>query len=177
MKLTYGACALTLLLALSGCSAQPAAANGSTPAATGSAVASTGSTDASSSEKTTPITADMLVPGSYEIDVDSSSSMFRIVAATLDVTSDGMTCTMTLSGTGYEKLYMGTGEQAAAAPDEDCSYFVEGTDGSYSYTVAVPALDSDVDCAAFSIRKQKWYDRVLVFRSDSLPADAFAANA
>ena len=38
----------------------------------------------------------------------------------------------------------------------------------------VEALDTGVDCAAFSKKKEKWYDRTLVFRADSLPQDAFA---
>lgn len=39
------------------------------------------------------------------------------------------------------------------------------------------ALDKELDCAAFSKKKEKWYDRVLVFRADSLPADALTAAA
>ena len=31
-----------------------------------------------------------------------------------------------------------------------------------------------IDCSAFSKKKEKWYDRELVFRADSLPAEAFA---
>ena len=31
-----------------------------------------------------------------------------------------------------------------------------------------------IDCAAFSKKKEKWYDRTLLFRADSLPAEAFA---
>ena len=34
------------------------------------------------------------------------------------------------------------------------------------------ALDEGVACAAFSNKKEKWYERTLLFRSDSLPADA-----
>ena len=36
----------------------------------------------------------------------------------------------------------------------------------------VDALDEGIACAAFSNKKEKWYERTLVFRSDSLPADA-----
>ena len=35
------------------------------------------------------------------------------------------------------------------------------------------ALDMGIDCAAFSKKKEKWYDRVLVFESTSLPAEAW----
>lgn len=156
--------ALAGTLALAGCST----ASG-TPADTGSAPAQTASDD----QESGPVTADMLVDGTYEISVDSSSSMFRIVHAELTVADGQMTCAMTLGGTGYEKLFMGTSDEAASASDDQCHFFVEGDDGSYTYTVPVASLDEECDCAAFSIRKQKWYDRTLVFESGDLPESAF----
>ena len=68
-------------------------------------------------EERTPVTADQLREGSYAIGVASSSSMFRVVAAELTVADGEMEVCMTLSGTGYEKLFMGTSEEAIAAPD------------------------------------------------------------
>ena len=114
--------------------------------------------------------------GTYTIDVTSSSSMFRIVDCELNVNNGEMTADMTLSGTGYEKLYMGTGEDAKNASEDDYIYFTENAEGQYVYTVPVKALDADIDCAAFSIRKQEWYDRTLVFESQSLPENAFASG-
>lgn len=156
--------ALAGTLALAGCSTAS-----ETPADTGSAPAQTASDD----QESGPVTADMLVDGTYEISVDSSSSMFRIVHAELTVADGQMTCAMTLGGTGYEKLFMGTSDEAASASDDQCHFFVEGDDGSYTYTVPVASLDEECDCAAFSIRKQKWYDRTLVFESGDLPESAF----
>ena len=124
-------------------------------------------------EERTPVTADQLWEGSYAIGVASSSSMFRVVAAELTVADGEMEVCMTLSGTGYEKLFMGTSEEAMAAPDTECIYFAEDAAGKYTYTVPIEALDQDTDCAAWSIRKQKWYNRVLVFESDGLPEEAF----
>ena len=69
---------------------------------------------------------------------------------------------------------MGTGEEAAAADEADYIPFTEEADGTHSFTVPVKALDEGIDCAAFSKKKEKWYDRTLVFRADSLPADALA---
>ena len=51
------------------------------------------------------------------------------------------------------------------------------SDGAYSYTVPVAALDSDTDCAAYSIRKQQWYDRTLVFDSELLPESAYKKSS
>lgn len=121
----------------------------------------------------TPITVDLLNEGIYPIEVKSSSSMFRIVQCDLIVSENEMQAVMTLSGKGYEKLFMGTGEEALSFSDEDYIFFVENQDGKYTYTFPVSALDEEIDCAAWSIKKQKWYDRKLVFKSGSLPEDAF----
>lgn len=120
-----------------------------------------------------PVFANALSDGEYEIAVESSSSMFRIVGCTLTVSDGKMTAVMTLSGKGYEKLYMGTGEEAAAAPDSEYIYFTEDDEGKYIYAVPVEALDTEINCAAWSIKKQKWYDRTLVFKSAGLPKTAF----
>lgn len=128
-------------------------------------------------EGMTPVLASELRDGVYQIQVDSSSSMFRIEACELTVKDGSMTADMKMGGTGYLKLYMGTGEEAAKAPEEKMIPFEETADGSHHFTVPVEALDKELDCAAFSKKKEKWYDRVLVFRADSLPADALTDAA
>ncbi len=115
-----------------------------------------------------------LADGTYSITVESSSSMFNIEKAELTVEGEEMTAVITLSGTGYGKLYMGTGEQAAAADEADYIYYVEDENGAYTYTVPVTALDQPIDCAAFSIRKEEWYDRQITFLSSSVSADTAA---
>lgn len=109
-----------------------------------------------------------LTDGTYKIDVESSSSMFNIVKAELTVAGDDMTAVITLSGTGYSKLYLGTGEQAAAADEADCIAFVEDAEGAYTYTLPVAALDQPIDCAAYSSKKEEWYDRQITFLSATL---------
>lgn len=127
---------------------------------------------AEESNTLSPVYASQIADGTYAIEVSSSSSMFRIVDAQLTVAGREMTAVLTLSGTGYEKLYMGTGEEALVGSDDTCIYFVEGAEGQYTYEVPVAALERETDVAAWSIRKQTWYDRVLVFQSSSLPGDA-----
>ena len=104
----------------------------------------------------------------YTIEVESSSSMFKIVDCQLTVDGETMTAVMTLSGTGYEKLYMGTGEEALAADESEYIYFVEDDEGMYTYEVPVEALDQEINCAAWSTNKETWYDRTLVFQSDTM---------
>ena len=115
--------------------------------------------------------------GVYSIQADSSSSMFRVTQCSLQVDGGQMRAVMTLGGTGYLKLFMGTAEEAAAAPDEECIPYQTNDKGEYTYTVPVEALDEPVACAAYSRRKETWYDRTLIFRSDSLPLEAFAEGA
>lgn len=120
------------------------------------------------------VTADDLIEGTYPVQVDSSSDKFRITACELTVADGTMTAVMHMGGQGYLRVYMGTGEEAGAVPESDCIPFHEEPDGTHTFTVPVAALDQALDCAAFSKNKEIWYDRTLVFRADSLPADAFA---
>lgn len=127
-------------------------------------------------EGLTPVYGSSLKDGVYDIKVDSSSSMFKIVSCRLTVEGGGMTAVMTMGGTGYLYVYMGTGEQAAAAGEDSYIPFAEDESGAHTYTVPVEALNSGIDCAAFSKNKEMWYDRTLVFRADSLPMDAFTGG-
>jgi hypothetical protein len=124
-------------------------------------------------ESYVPIYAESIRNGTYEIQVDSSSSMFRIVDCVLTVTDEGMTADMTMGGTGYRYIYLGTPEEAVAANQEDYLLPQEDAEGAHHYIVPVEALDAGIDCAAFSDNKEKWYDRVLVFRSASLGLNDF----
>lgn len=103
--------------------------------------------------------------GTYTIEVQSSSSMFKIVDCELTITDEKMSAVMTLSGKGYEKLFMGTSQQAEKSDETEYIFFKENADGQYTYTVPVEKLDTEIDCCAFSSKKQKWYDRKLVFQS------------
>lgn len=164
---------LFAILLLTGCGAKPAV-----PETT--AVSTTVETTVPETTETVPeetetpvIYADQLVDGVYEITVDSSSSMFRVVHCELTVSEGSMTAAMTMSGDGYGMVYMGTGEAALAADETSYIPFVLTEAGAKVFTVPVEALNMDLDCAAWSIRKEKWYDRTLVFESAQLPVEAF----
>ncbi len=124
-------------------------------------------------EGMSPIYADEIKDGVYPVEVSSSSSMFRITECELTVQDGEMSAVMTMGGTGYRYLFMGTGTDAETADESEYIPFEE-TDGVHKFTVPVEALDMGIDCTAFSDKKEKWYDRTILFRADSLPADAFA---
>ena len=120
-----------------------------------------------------PVSAADLKEGTYDISVESSSSMFKIISCALTVKDGAMTARMTMGGTGYLYVYMGTGEEASKAPEADLISFEENSDGTHSFTVPVGALNEALPCTAFSKKKEKWYDRELVFEASGIPADAF----
>ena len=120
-----------------------------------------------------PIYGDSLKDGTYAITVDSSSSMFNIIACTLTVAQGEMTAEMTMGGTGYRYVYLGTGAAAAQADEATYIPYVEQATGQHTFTIPVEALNQGIDCAAFSKNKEKWYDRELLFRADTLPISAF----
>ncbi len=121
--------------------------------------------------------ADSLNDGEYEITVDSSSSMFRVVKCKLIVSGGKMTALMTMSGQGYGMLYAGTSQTAVNADKTEFIDFELNEQGQKTFLFPVEALDKETDCAAWSIRKEKWYDRKLVFRSDSLPENALRSSS
>ena len=180
-KKTLLAALLAALMLTSGCGSSASQQQTDTAAQTGE---TSTSNVASASDMTeveevveegmTPISGDKVKDGTYNVTVKSSSKMFDITACELTVESGKMTATMHMGGKGYLYVYMGTGEQAAAADEADYIPFTEQADGTHSFTVQVDALDEGIDCAAFSKKKEKWYDRTILFRADSLPMDAFA---
>lgn len=122
-------------------------------------------------EDMTPVTGSQIKDGTYDIKVDSSSSMFKITSCSLKVENGEMTAVMTMSGQGYLYVFMGKGEDAS----DESKYipFVENENGEHTFTVPVEALDKAIDCSAFSKKKEQWYDRTLLFNASSLPSDAF----
>ena len=79
-----------------------------------------------------------------------------------------MTAAMTMSGDGYGKVYMGTAQEAAQAPEAEHICPETGKQQEVVFTVPVAALNQEIPCAAWSVRKGIWYDRVLVFRSSAI---------
>ena len=120
-----------------------------------------------------PVSADQLRDGTYEIQVKSSSSMFDITSCYLTVSEGTMTAKMIMGGKGYLYVYPGTTQEAEKAPEADRIPFQEEADGSHSFTFPVKALNEAVPCAAFSKKKELWYDRNLCFEAAALPLEAY----
>lgn len=105
--------------------------------------------------------------GTYKVNVTSSSSMFKVTDCVLTSKNGDMTAKLTLSGTGYDYLYVGTSAEAALADPAKWVHYVE-ENGAYTYTIPVALLDTGISVAAHSIKSDKWYDRTLTFASDGM---------
>ena len=175
-KLTSAALILALLLTV-GCGKSGESSESTATAATAeSTVAVAGENETVPDELVIPedmmpVTGSQIKDGTYDIKVDSSSSMFKITSCSLTVENGEMTAVMTMSGQGYLYVFMGKGEDAT----DESKYipFVENENGEHTFTVPVEALDKGIECSAFSKKKEQWYDRTLLFNASSLPADAF----
>ena len=108
-----------------------------------------------------------LTDGSYQVDVDTGNRMFKVTNCILTSEKGKMYAVITLSGTGYDYLYMGLADDAEEAAAKDYISYVADEAGKYTYKVPVESLDKGIAVAAHSIKKDKWYDHTLIFSSAS----------
>ena len=113
--------------------------------------------------------APALADGVYTVDVESDSSMFRVVKCRLTVAGGEMTAVLTLSGTGYDQMFTGSKSEAQNASEGFIQY-AEDAEGAYTFTVPVAALDTPLQYAAHGVKSGKWFDRTLTFDAASLQA-------
>ena len=106
--------------------------------------------------------------GEYSISAETDGSMFKIVDCKLTAADGKMTAVITLSGSGFSNLYMGTAEEAEKAGESEWITFTENSEGQHVFTVPVEALDTPIKCAAQSAKKSTWYDHEITFKSDSI---------
>ncbi len=120
-----------------------------------------------------PIYGRDITDGTYEITVDSSSPYFRVTKAVLTVEGDVMTARFTIPSMSYLYVYPGTRKEADSADKSEWISFEEENRQTV-FTFPVQALNMQLECAAYSKGRKRWYSRTLVFDASSLPADALA---
>jgi len=134
--------------------------------ALGSPAALGGCGNASSGDATeTAATASAaaLADGTYDCEVTTDSSMFHADSCTLEVEGGAITAHLTLPGEGFSRLFFGTAEEAATAPDAEIFDYYLNDDGKYTFDLPVEALDTDLAIAAFGHRRDTWYDHTISF--------------
>lgn len=128
-------------------------------------------------ESPDPIVASQIADGTYALtNISSSSSMFKIVKCDLTVADGEMRAVITMSGDGYDKVFVGTGEEAAAASEDTYIPAVSDSEGAVTFEVPLEALNVEMDLAAWSVNKEKWYDRTLVFYTDGIPTESITVE-
>ena len=114
--------------------------------------------------------------GVYTTTISTGAEMFRVVATILTVKNGKMSAEITLSGTGYDYLYMGTAEEAAGnesqwigCKDEQKSYIENGEEKTgRSYIIPISTLDTPLAMASHSVKRDRWYDRSITVSSNNL---------
>lgn len=118
----------------------------------------------------TPIYGRDIIDGTYLVDVVSNSKYFKISEAKLVAKNGKLKAQITIPSMSYLYVYMGT--SAEAAKDEDHWIDFKEVDECTVFTIPVEALNKEIDCAAYSKSRKKWYDRKIVFDASSLPEGA-----
>lgn len=119
----------------------------------------------------TPVYPEDLSEGTYEAEALSSSQFFKITGAKLTNRDGRIQAVITISSTSYAYVYPGTAAEAGLADPAEWIPADESS-GYGEFTLDVEALNKEMPCAAYSKKKDKWYDRDIVFLASSLPEDA-----
>lgn len=115
--------------------------------------------------------------GEYKVAVTTNSKMFKVVDATLTVKKGVATALVTLSGTGYDYLYVGSATDATTAGESawcgvvgTVDYVADGgvTKTGAQFSIPVSALDQDLRVASHAVSSGAWSDRTMNFSSASL---------
>ena len=114
--------------------------------------------------------------GVYTTTTSTGAEMFRVVETILTVKNGKMSAEITLSGTGYDYLYMGTAAEAAGNQsqwigfkDEEKSYIENGEEKTgRSYIIPISTLDTPIAMASHSVKRDRWYDRSITVSSKNL---------
>ena len=116
----------------------------------------------------TPVYPEDFDEGAYDIEAVSSSQFFKITGVELTNSGTDLNAVLTISSTSYAYVYPGTAMEAAAA-DKSEWIAADETTGYGQFAIEAEALNKEMPLAAFSKKKQQWYDRDIVLLADSLP--------
>lgn len=129
-------------------------------------------------KKTSDLPADetnKIADGIYEATAETGAAMFKVVKVKLTAKDGKMTALITLSGVGYNYLYLGTAADAAA---DESAWIASKGEGEYTlngetktglqFEIPVEALDQGLAVAAHAVKSGKWFDRTITIASSSL---------
>lgn len=160
-------CACALSLAVAGCGQAVASSSDSSAsvqeANVGSVVTSEGDSASSSVQETKATSSVELADGTYSIEVETDSSMFRADTCTLTVANGTYTAELVLPGEGYSRLYFGKAEDAATADASKIYDYHLNDENKYTFDIPVAALNEEMAVATYGQRRDTWYDHKITF--------------
>lgn len=109
--------------------------------------------------------------GRYEIEAVGSHSELIVEKCMLNSSGNSMTAEMTMLGDKVTALYLGSASSAESA--QNVIYPEKDENGKLVFTIRVEMLDGKITCAAYNEEEHEWNDRMLLFKSGSLPENAF----
>ena len=108
--------------------------------------------------------------------VTTDPGMFSVTEATLSKTAEGMKAKVTLKGTGYDVLYLGSDEDAKKDDGKNwiipCETKGEGENQQYVFEIPVSALNTSIPIATHGTKSKKWFNHTITFNFNTNTVDA-----
>ena len=105
--------------------------------------------------------------GVYSAEVKTDSGLLRFADCRLTVADGEMTALLTAKNNSFDYIYLGLAADANADREEWIAAVPNG-EGAYTYQIPVASLDNTIQLATYSAKKKIWYDREIMFDSQSL---------
>lgn len=108
--------------------------------------------------------------------VTTDPGMFSVTEATLSKTAEGMKAKVTLKGTGYDALYLGSKDDAKKDDGKNwirlCEIKGEGENQQYVFEIPVSALNTSIPIATHGTKSKKWFNHTITFNFNTNTVDA-----
>ena len=119
-----------------------------------------------------------LTDGNYHVNAEAGGKMFRVTDCVMTVKNGQMTAAVTLSGRGYNRIYLGDVNNAS---DDEKNWILPDSLLAEQYTFQIPVekLDEVMTIAVHTTKSNKWDTRTLTFHSEGMTkiADSNNGNA
>ena len=107
--------------------------------------------------------------------VTTDPGMFSVTEATLSKTAEGMKAKVTLKGTGYDALYLGSKDDAKKDDGKNwirlCEIKGEGENQQYVFEIPVSALNTSIPIATHGTKSKKWFNHTITFNFNTNTVD------
>ena len=116
-----------------------------------------------------------LTDGTYQVNAEAGGKMFRVTNCVMTVKNGQMTAAVTLSGQGYNRIYLG---DVNNAPDDEKNWILPDSLLAEQYTFQIPVekLDEVMNIAVHTTKSNKWDTRTLTFHSEGMTKIADSNN-